>query len=239
MPRIKTTAVKKRVKQAPTKAIVLKKVKNAAARAKELMMKGAGEGGTLIHTGKLKVPFKPATAVSIAKAKKGLLKQLKRRCVPTTFSSHTCEKCMPRNVKMMPRQHRWRSGTVAKREIRKLSRTTHLLFPRRPFQRLVREIAQDYKDIRFTGASMQAIQEAAEIFVTETFHKADMARKHAKRHTLHMEDVRFSRFMTQVRNTTNHALRTKTKRDQLRFVGEEKTNEATIQCMLHATRDRS
>jgi histone H3/H4 len=54
--------------------------------------------------------------------------------------------------------HRWRSGTVAKREIRKLSRSTHLLFPRRPFQRLVREIAQDYKDIRFTTGSMQAIQ---------------------------------------------------------------------------------
>ena len=31
---------------------------------------------------------------------------------------------------------------MAKREIRKLSRTTNLLFPKRPFQRLVREIAQ-------------------------------------------------------------------------------------------------
>ena len=47
---------------------------------------------------------------------------------------------------------------MAKREIRKLSRSTHLLFPKRPFQRLVREIAQDYKDIRFTTGSMQAIQ---------------------------------------------------------------------------------
>jgi histone H3/H4 len=43
-----------------------------------------------------------------------------------------------------------------------------------------------------------AEQEAAEIFVTEMFHKSDMARKHAKRHTLHVEDIRFSRFMTQV-----------------------------------------
>ncbi len=91
---------------------------------------------------------------------------------------------------------RWKSGTVAKREIRKLTRSTNLLFPKRPFQRLVREIAQDYKDIRFTTGSMQAIQEAAEVFVTETFHKADLARKHSRRNTLHVEDIRFSRFMT-------------------------------------------
>lgn len=114
---------------------------------------------------------------------------------------------------------RWKSGTVAKREIRKLTRTTHLLFPKRPFQRLVREITQvggvqhvgapawltdsaavqDFKsDVRFTDASLQAIQEAAEIFVTEMFHKSDMARKHTRRNTLHVEDIRFSRFMTQV-----------------------------------------
>ena len=94
---------------------------------------------------------------------------------------------------------RWRSGTVAKREIRKLTRTTNPLFPKRPFQRLVREIMQDIKsDVRFTSGSMQAIQEAAEIFITETFHKSDMARKHAKRNTLQVEDIRFARFMTQV-----------------------------------------
>ena len=88
---------------------------------------------------------------------------------------------------------------MAKREIRKLTRTTNLLFPKRPFQRLVREIVQDLSsDIRFTSESMQAIQEAAEIFVTETFHKSDMARKHAKRNTLQVEDIRFARFMTQV-----------------------------------------
>jgi hypothetical protein len=40
----------------------------------------------------------------------------------------------------------------------------------------VREIAQDYQDIRFTTGSMQAIQEAAEVFVTETFHKVSTER---------------------------------------------------------------
>ena len=58
---------------------------------------------------------------------------------------------------------------MAKREIRKLSRSTHLLFPKRPFQRLVREIAQDYKDIRFTTGSMQAIQVRVRVCVCVLF----------------------------------------------------------------------
>ena len=45
---------------------------------------------------------------------------------------------------------RWRSGTVALREIRKFQKTTNLLIQRLPFQRLVREVAQDFKtDLRF------------------------------------------------------------------------------------------
>lgn len=40
------------------------------------------------------------------------------------------------------------------------------------------------------------LQEAAEMFVTETFHKADMARLHAGRETVNVKDIRFSRFMT-------------------------------------------
>ncbi|KAH7415542.1 hypothetical protein KP509_14G050600 [Ceratopteris richardii] len=40
----------------------------------------------------------------------------------------------------------YRPGTVALREIRKYQKSTELLIRRLPFQRLVREIAQDLKD---------------------------------------------------------------------------------------------
>jgi len=61
------------------------------------------------------------------------------------------------------RRHRWRSGTVALREIRKQQRSTNLIFPRASFERLVREIAESYKsDVRFTGNAIEAIQQAAE-----------------------------------------------------------------------------
>uniref|UniRef100_A0A3P8S0T2 Histone H3 n=1 Tax=Amphiprion percula TaxID=161767 RepID=A0A3P8S0T2_AMPPE len=51
--------------------------------------------------------------------------------------------------------HRYRPGTVALREIRRYQKSTELLIRKLPFQRLVREIAQDFKtDLRFQrGAS--------------------------------------------------------------------------------------
>jgi histone H3 len=41
--------------------------------------------------------------------------------------------------------HRFKPGTVALREIRKYQKSTDLLIRKLPFQRLVREIAQDFK----------------------------------------------------------------------------------------------
>ncbi|KAG4142644.1 hypothetical protein ERO13_D06G142066v2, partial [Gossypium hirsutum] len=43
--------------------------------------------------------------------------------------------------------HRYRPGTVALREIQKYQKSTELLIRKLPFQRLVREIAQDFKVI--------------------------------------------------------------------------------------------
>ena len=42
--------------------------------------------------------------------------------------------------------HRYRPGTVALREIRRYQKSTELLIRKLPFQRLVREIAQDFKN---------------------------------------------------------------------------------------------
>uniref|UniRef100_A0A3P8SMR0 Histone H3 n=1 Tax=Amphiprion percula TaxID=161767 RepID=A0A3P8SMR0_AMPPE len=50
--------------------------------------------------------------------------------------------------------HRYRPGTVALREIRRYQKSTELLIRKLPFQRLVREIAQDFKtDLRFQSGS--------------------------------------------------------------------------------------
>ena len=50
--------------------------------------------------------------------------------------------------------HRYRPGTVALREIRRYQKSTDLLIRKLPFQRLVREIAQDFKsDLRLDRKS--------------------------------------------------------------------------------------
>ena len=62
--------------------------------------------------------------------------------------------------------HRYRPGTVALREIRRYQKSTELLIRKLPFQRLVREIAQDFKtDLRFQSTAVAALQEASEAYL--------------------------------------------------------------------------
>lgn len=64
--------------------------------------------------------------------------------------------------------HRFRPGTVALRQIRKYQKGTELLIPKLPFQRLVREIAQEYKDdVRFSQHALDNLQTAAEAYLVD------------------------------------------------------------------------
>ena len=57
------------------------------------------------------------------------------------------------------KQHRFRPGTVALREIRKYQKSTDLLIRKLPFQRLVREIASGFRgDLRFQSSAIAALQ---------------------------------------------------------------------------------
>ena len=60
------------------------------------------------------------------------------------------------------KEHRYRPGTVALSEIRRYQKSTDLLIRKLPFQKLVREIAAEFKsDLRFQSQAVQALQEAA------------------------------------------------------------------------------
>ena len=61
----------------------------------------------------------------------------------------------------MKKPHRYRPGTVALREIRKYQKSTELLIRKLPFQRLVREIAQDFK-VRPRCLMLAALPHAAD-----------------------------------------------------------------------------
>merc|ERR1712017_25775 len=71
--------------------------------------------------------------------------------------------------------HRYRPGPVALREIRRYQKSTDLLIRKLPFQRLVREIAQDYKsDLRFQSLAVLALQEASEAYLVGLFEDTNL-----------------------------------------------------------------
>ena len=89
---------------------------------------------------------------------------------------------------------RFRPGTVALREIRRYQKSTELLIRKLPFQRLVREIAQDFKtDLRFQAAAVAALQESAEAYLVALFEDTNLAAIHAKRVTIMPKDVNLAR----------------------------------------------
>jgi histone H3 len=90
--------------------------------------------------------------------------------------------------------HRWRPGTVALREIRKFQKSTELLIRKLPFQRLVREITQDFKtDMRFQSHAVLALQEAAEAYLVHLFEDTNLCAIHAKRVTILPKDIQLAR----------------------------------------------
>ena len=86
--------------------------------------------------------------------------------------------------------HRYRAGTAALKDIHHFQKTTALLIHRLPFQRLVREIAQDFKtDLRFQSAAILCLQEAAEAYLVRLFDDANLCAIHARRVTIMPKDI--------------------------------------------------
>jgi histone H3 len=90
--------------------------------------------------------------------------------------------------------HRYKPGTVALREIRKYQKSTDLLIRKLPFQRLVREIARDFKtDWRFQSTAILALQEASEAYLVGLFEDTNLCAIHAKRVTIMPKDIQLAR----------------------------------------------
>lgn len=81
--------------------------------------------------------------------------------------------------------HRYKPGVVALREIRRYQKSTELLIRKLPFQRLVREVAQDFRtDLRFQSSAIGALQESTEAYLVGLFEDTNMCALHAKRVTI-------------------------------------------------------
>ena len=99
------------------------------------------------------------------------------------------------------RLHRFRSGTVALKEIRRYQKSTELLIRKLPFQRLVREISGDHKvitsslcgKVRFQSLAIKALQEASEAYLVGLFEDTNLCAIHAKRVTIMPKDIQLAR----------------------------------------------
>ncbi|GJW13824.1 histone H3.3 isoform X1 [Tanacetum coccineum] len=125
-------------------------------------------------------------------------KKTARKSVPTTGG--------------VKKPHRYHPGTVALRFLflviifidlmmlivhvksETYQKATDLLIRKLPFQRLVREIAQDFKtDLRFQSHAVLALQEAAEAYLVGLFEDTNLCEIDAKGVTIMPKDVQLAR----------------------------------------------
>ena len=148
-------------------------------------------------TGGEKAPPKPQVARKEPRKKATVYPPIDRK-LPVLYISRTKERTMLghrildwtdeqkrkiHEARMQGRQvkpHQYRAGTVALKDIHHYQGSTALLILKLPFQRLVREIAQDFKtDLRFQSAAILCLQEAAEAYLVRLFDDANLCAIHA------------------------------------------------------------
>ena len=129
-----------------------------------------------------KAPHKPPQSKVQPKKKKGVTK------------ARRSGKKLPAVQQGQPKPRRYRPGTVALREIRRYQKSTELLLRKLPFQRLVKELAQDLgkKTIRFQSGAIMALQEASEAYLVGLLEDANLCAVHAKWVTIMPKDIQLA-----------------------------------------------
>ena len=89
---------------------------------------------------------------------------------------------------------KFKPGTVALREIKKYQKSTNMLLPLAPFQRVVRSICSGIdSDLRFQAQALLALQESSEAYLTGLFEDANLCAIHANRVTVMRKDMELAR----------------------------------------------
>ena len=137
--------------------------------------------------------FQSSTHLTMARTKQTARKSTGGKAPRKQLATKAARKSAPATGGVK-KPHRYRPGTVALREIRRYQKSTELLIRKLPFQRLVREIAQDFKtDLRFQGSAVLALQEAAESYLVGLFEDTNLCAIHAKRVTIMPKDIQLAR----------------------------------------------
>ena len=111
---------------------------------------------------------------------------------------HLLHKILRRNKSPtggLKKPHQYWPGLVALREIRRYQQSTECLIKRTPFNKLIKEILQEYRvcpdgqgtpsvQVRFQSTALAALQEAAENFIVGLFKDVNLLDVHARRVTV-------------------------------------------------------
>nr|XP_040573962.1 histone H3-like [Lepeophtheirus salmonis] len=154
-------------------------------------------GGSIYQTEEMctDILFKPSLTLldKMARTKQTARKSTGGKAPRKQLATKAARKSAPATGGVK-KPHRYRPGTVALREIRRYQKSTELLIRKLPFQRLVREIAQDFKtDLRFQSSAVMALQEASEAYLVGLFEDTNLCAIHAKRVTIMPKDIQLAR----------------------------------------------
>lgn len=109
--------------------------------------------------------------------------------IPSRMSKRKAPNLVPKSSK-----RRYKPGTVALRQIRRLQRSTDSLIPKASFKRLVKQVlAEKWPTLRIKAKAVEVLQEATEAYVCHLFEDSNLCAIHAKRVTVMTKDVDLSR----------------------------------------------
>ena len=92
------------------------------------------------------------------------------------------------------KKKRIQRGMQALKEIQKYQKGAELLIKWLPFQRVVKEIAQQKMEgLRFQSAAVMALQEAGEAFLVGLLEQANLCAIHTRRVTIMPRDIQLAR----------------------------------------------
>lgn len=119
---------------------------------------------------------------------------------PASGSSHNQQQQQTRNPMSKRKQTQPMHLPKVNHEIHALQQSTHTLISRAPFCRVVREILMALgnpvaEHMRVQSTALQALQEAAEMYLTQLMEDAYRCTLHRDRVTLMPKDMRLARYL--------------------------------------------
>ena len=139
-----------------------------------------------------RIPSKPTSKKIATKGGKQPRKHMLHRLLKWTSATGGIKK-----------PHRYHPGLLALHEICRYQQSTESLIRRTPFNKLIKEISQEYRicpegprtpsvQVRFQSTALAALQEAAKNFLVGLFEDVNLLAVHAKRVTVMPHDIRLA-----------------------------------------------